>query len=148
MASPLRLNEPVTFGKTGSVREMEPYGFDLSEFSYAWTQDEVAGFTVMVASMPPDASLRVHVNARPFTQTGQIERQQFFLFVNGLFVGFRNLTTAEIVEFPLPRNALSPRGLRFEFAIPSAQSPKTLGISSDIRKLGIAISEITIAAVK
>jgi hypothetical protein len=43
---------------------------------------------------------------------------------------------------------LSPRGLRFEFVIPTASSPKSLGISQDIRKLGIAISEISIAVRK
>jgi hypothetical protein len=102
----------------------------------------------MMGSVPPDASLRLHINARPFTQPGHIERQQFFLFVNGLFIGLRNLTVAEVVEFALPRNALSPRGLRFEFAIPTALSPKNLGISQDIRKLGIAISDLALVIQK
>jgi hypothetical protein len=148
MAAPLRLNENVTFGRTGSVREMEPYGFDLSEQSMSWTQEEVAGFSVMVGSVPPDAVLRFHIGATPFIHTGYIERQQFFVFINGLYVGFRSLTTAEKVEFVLPRNVLSARGLRVEFVIPTASSPKTLGISNDVRKLGIAISEVSLAVHK
>jgi len=122
---------------------MDPYGFDLSEISYSWTQNETAGFSVMVASVPPDAALHLHVNARPFTQAGHMDRQQFFVFINGLFVGFRTLTKDEVSEFPVPRNLLSPRGLRIEFVIPTALSPKSLGISQDIRKLGIAISEVS-----
>jgi hypothetical protein len=148
MAASLRLNEPITFGKTGSVREMDPHGFDLSEVGYSWTQEEVAGFSAVMGSVPPDANLRLHLNARPFTQAGHIDKQQFFLFVNGLFIGFRSLTVGEAVEFALPRNALSPRGLRFEFAIPTASSPKSMGISQDIRKLGIAIAEISISIQK
>ena len=148
MAAPLRLNENVTFGRTGSVREMDPYGFDLSEQSMSWTQEEVAGFSVMVGSVPPDAVLRFHVVATPFIHTGYIERQQFFVFINGLYVGFRSLTAAEKVEFVMPRNALSARGLRVEFVIPTASSPKTLGISHDVRKLGIAISEVSLAVHK
>jgi hypothetical protein len=148
MASPLKLNETVTFGKTGSVREMDPYGFDLSEPSLSWTQEEVAGFSVTVASVPMDSPLRLHISARPFIYERNIDRQQFFLFINGLYVGFRTIATAEVIEFVLPRNVLSPRGLRVEFAIPTAASPKSLGISQDVRKLGIAISEISLTLQK
>jgi hypothetical protein len=148
MASPLRLNEPVTFGKTGSVREMDPYGFDLSEMNHAWTATETAGFSVMMGSVAPDATLQLLVNARPFIQAGHIERQQFFVFMNGLYLGFRTLAKDELTEFPVPRNFLSPRGLRIEFVIPTALSPKSLGISQDIRRLGIAISDVSFAANK
>jgi hypothetical protein len=148
MASPLRLNEAVSFGKSGSVREMDPYGFDLSEMNHCWTQSETAGFLVMMGSVPPEATLHLVVNARPFIQAGHIERQQFFVFMNGLFVGFRTLVRDELSEFPVPRNYLSPRGLRIEFVIPTALSPKSLGISQDIRKLGIAISEVSFSAGK
>jgi hypothetical protein len=122
---------------------MEPYGFDLSELNHSWTQNEMAGFSVMMGSVPPDAHLHLHVNARPFTQAGHVDRQQFFVYLNGLFVGFRTLTKDELSEFPVPRNVLSPRGLRIEFVIPTALSPKSLGISQDIRKLGIAISDVS-----
>jgi hypothetical protein len=148
MAAPLRLNENVTFGRSGSIRDLDPYGFDLSEQSMSWTQEEAAGFSVMVASVPSDIPLRFHVGATPFIQAGHIDRQQFFVFINGLYVGFRSLTSAEKVEFVLPRNVLSARGLRVEFVIPTATSPKTLGISNDVRKLGIAISEVSLTVNK
>jgi hypothetical protein len=145
MAGQLKLNEPMTFGKNGSIRKMEPYGFDLSEESYSWTQDEVAGFSVAFAgTVPPDATLRLHVAARPFIQAGYIDRQQFFVFVNGVYSGFRTLSTAEEMDFFPPRNALSHRGLHIEFVIPTASSPKSAGISQDIRKLGIALEQLLV----
>jgi hypothetical protein len=148
MAAPLRLNENISFGKNGSVRDMDPYGFDLSEQGMSWTQEEVAGFSAVLGTVPPDPLLRFHVGATPFINAGHIERQQFFLFINGFYVGFRTLTTAEKVEFALPRNVLSARGLRIELVIPTATSPKTLGISNDIRKLGIAVSEMSLTIAK
>lgn len=148
MTSPLRLNENVTFGRTGSIRDMEPYGFDLSEQGISWTQEEVAGFSVMISSVPPDAALRFHIGATPFIQPGHVDRQQFFVFINGIYVGFRTLIVAEKVELVLPRTVLSPRGFRVEIVIPTALSPKSLGISNDIRKLGIAISEVSLAIQK
>jgi hypothetical protein len=145
----LKLNEAVTFGKSGSIAEMDPYGFDLSEPAMSWTQDEVAGFSVALGgTVPLDAILRLNVSGRPFIQPGHVERQQFFVFLNGLYVGFRTLTAAAEVHFALPRNALSPRGVRVEFVIPTAASPKSLGISEDIRKLGIAISAVSLTLQK
>jgi len=139
----LKLNEPVTFGKSGSIRDMDPYGFDLSEHGISWTQDELAGFSASVAGpVPLDAILCLTVTARPFIQPGKIEHQQLFVFVNGLFVSFRTLTAAEDMEFVLPSNAFASRGLCVEFVIPTASSPKSLGISQDIRKLGIAVTAV------
>ena len=145
----LKLNEAVTFGKSGSIREMEPYGFDLGEAGISWTQDEVAGFSVgLGGTVPIDAMLRLNVSGRPFIQPGHIERQQFFVFINGLYVGFRTLTAAAEAQMTLPRNVLSPRGVRIEFVIPTAASPKSLGISEDIRKLGIAITSVSLSLQK
>jgi hypothetical protein len=148
MAGPIKPNETVTFGKTGSIKEFDPYGFDLSEYSLSWTQEDVAGFSVIIGSMPPDAILRLHVAVMPFIQAGHINRQQFFVFVNGIYVGFRTLAVYQEVEFVLPRHVLSPRGLRVEFVIPTASSPKSLGISQDVRKLGIALSGVSFALQK
>jgi len=140
----VKLNEVVTFGKSGSVAEMEPYGFDLSEPGHSWTRDEVAGFSLSLGgTVPLDTAIRLHITARPFIQPGHVERQQFFVFVNGLHVGFRTVTAATDVQFVLPRNALSPRSTRVEFVIPTALSPKSLGISQDVRRLGIALSAVS-----
>jgi hypothetical protein len=142
-------NEIVTFGRNGNIKDMDPYGLDLSEQSYSWTQEEVAGFSIMFgSSMPIDAALRLHVAARPFIQASHIDRQQFFVFVNGLYVGFRTLVVAAEIEFILPRNTQSPRGLRIEFVIPTASSPKSAGISQDIRKLGIALEKLRLVLQK
>jgi hypothetical protein len=144
MAAAIRLNELITFGKAGRIKELDPFGFDLSEAGICWTQEEVAGFTVQLNAPPAEAQLKIILNVTPFTKDGQVSQQQLFIFINGLFVGFRTILSSEKLEFPLPRNVLSPRGMRVEFAIPTASSPKALGLSQDIRKLGVAISEFSI----
>jgi hypothetical protein len=149
MPGQLRLNETVTFGRNGNIKEMDPYGFDLSEQLYSWTQEETAGFSIMFgASVPPDAVLRLNVAARPFTQAGHVDRQEFFVFINGLYIGYKILVAAQKSDFFLPRNVLSSRGLRIEFVIPTASSPKSAGISQDIRKLGIALEQLSITLQK
>jgi hypothetical protein len=148
MAAPLKLSEAITFGKSGKIRELDPYGFDLSENSMSWTQEEVAGFSATMAALPSEPVLRLVIGATPFTYSGHVAQQQFFLFLNGLYIGFRTLAVAEKVEFILPRNVISARGLRFELVIPTAASPKSLGISNDVRKLGIAVSEIILTVQK
>ncbi len=148
MAGALRLNEALTFGKSGKVKDLDPYGFDLNEPSMSWTKDEVAGFTLSSLTVPPDQTLRLVVGATPFVHPELVLRQEFFVFINGLFVTFRSLSNAEKVNVPLPRSVISPRGMRFEFVIPTASSPKSLGLSDDVRKLGIALSDITIIAEK
>src|ERR1700683_1246989 len=142
MAAPLKLSDAITFGRSGQIRGLDPYGFDLSEDSMSWTQEEVAGFSASMAALPSEPVLRLVIGATPFIYAGHVARQQFFLFINGLYIGFRTLTVPEKVEFILPRNVVTARGLRFELVIPTAASPKSLGISNDVRKLGIAVSEI------
>lgn len=148
MAGALRINEALTFGKNGKIKELDPYGFDLSEPSLSWTKEEVAGFTLSSLTVPPDQMLRMVIGATPFVHPELMARQEFFLFINGLFVTFRSLTNSEKVNVPLPRNVISPRGMRFELVVPTAASPKALGLSDDVRKLGIAISDLTIIAEK
>jgi len=122
---------------------MDSYGFDLSENGLSWTKSEVAGFSVMLGAVPPDSVLSLRVAAQPFIKADQILRQHFFVFINGTYIGFRILETYEDLEFVLPRNVLSTRGMRLEFVIPTASSPKSVGVSQDVRKLGIAISGVS-----
>ena len=104
MAGSIKLNENLTFGKTGRIREMDPHGFDLSEPSISWTKDETAGLTVIPTAVPPDASLRMTVGATPFIHPGHANRQQFFVFINGRYIGFKTLAVAEKINFTLPRS--------------------------------------------
>lgn len=146
MESPGKVLATVTFGKNGSVRKMQPYGFDLSEPTISWTQEEAAGFVLMIEALPPDQVVRLDIDAKPFIQAGRVDRQQLFVFINGLYVGFRTLAVAERVQFALQRSVLSPRGMRIEFVLPTASAPKSLGTGSDVRKLGIAISEVALSS--
>lgn len=138
MPGTAKLNKTITFGKDGKIRELDAYRFDMSEPSISCSQDEVAGFSFAMFALPPESGLRIIAGATPFIHAGHVSQQQFFIFVSGLYIGFRTLVVARKIDFVLPRNSMSPRGLRVEFVIPTAVSPKRLGISHDVCKLGIA----------
>jgi hypothetical protein len=138
----IKLNEPITFGSEGKIREFEPYGFDLKEKELCWTVREEAGFSGNLGAVQGD--VRLQVSAMPYIPNEQVRKQQFFIFVNGQWTGFRSLSNFEVVEFILPRALVSARLVRIAFAIPTAVSPKELGLGEDVRKLGIAILKVAV----
>lgn len=144
MAQILKTNQALTFGKIGSIKEYEPFGFDLSETGQSWTTASTVGFSFATDGLVADPNLKLRIAASPFLHEGLIAEQQFYAYINGLFVGFEKLTTHQTMEFFIPRGAISARGCRATFVIPTAASPKALGISADIRKLGLAISSIAL----
>jgi hypothetical protein len=136
----------VTFGKTGTIGGMHPYGFELSEASFSWTIANTAGFSVTLARPLP---LHLHVSTwPPFLARGRVDRQELFVFASGVFLGFKNLSAAveENFAFPLPEYVPAPGGLlHVAFVIPTAiHSPKSLGIGPDTRKLGVPLTAVSI----
>jgi hypothetical protein len=147
MPNNLKLNEVVTFGKKGTIQRLEPFGFDLSEELLSWTIEDMAGFSFAIEGAL-DPNLRLKITAQPFVDQKKLVQQQFFVYLNGIMVGFCSLTGYQTMEFAVPRSAISTRGCRITFVIPTATSPKTLGLSADRRKLGIALSSVALITAK
>jgi hypothetical protein len=142
MSNLLKINEPITFGEQGNIQNFDPFGIDVSELSISWTIAQTAGFTVALTIPPTD--LRLMMSASPFTHAGAAPKQQIFVYANGIWIGFHTLTAHEEFGFTLPRNAISTRGTRISLVIPTATSPKSLNLSSDVRSLGVALSKLVI----
>jgi hypothetical protein len=140
----LKLNETITFGKNGSIKDFEPFGLDVSADVLSWTTEDMAGFAFTMEGLTPDPSLRLKLTVQPFVHEKRVTGQQFYIYINGLLVGFANLSGHQTLEFAVPRGAISPRGCRLSFVIPTAASPKSLGISADQRRLGIAVSAVSL----
>lgn len=52
-----------------------------------------------------------------------------------------------IIEVPIRRHAITSRSTRIQLVLPDAVSPHSLAISSDLRELGLAITQMRFDAV-
>lgn len=133
----------ITFGKSGNVGLFVTSGIDLHDGDfYAWTEKQTAW--VEVTARWPAKDLSITLAAAPYLATDKIVRQDVFLHVNGLYCGFHAFFEQAECSFPVPRNAISGRSTKIAITIPTATSPKRLGLSEDIRELGIAITALSL----
>lgn len=137
MPGNIKLNEPITFGSNGTIADYEPYGMDLGEKGLAWTSKEEAGFSANFGALQADVRLQLTVS--PYVPADLVPQQQVFVYVNGTWVGFRQVAGHQVLEFTLPRSLVSARLVRIGLAIPTAVSPKRLNLGEDMRKLGVAL---------
>ncbi len=138
----LQFNEPITFGPSGSARELNPTGISFEDSGpYSWTIAPVAEIEIQLPLARETITLEV--NATPFTPENTIASQQVFIYLNGLFQGFCSMDKREKKSITITRAALSTRPSKLTFVIPTAASPKSVGIGPDIRELGLALNTIT-----
>ena len=138
----LQFNEPITFGPAGTAKELKPSGLSFDDAGpYSWTIAPMADLEVQLPIARDTISLEI--NATPFTPEGNISLQQVFVYLNGLFQGFCALEKHETRSIPIVRSALTTRASRLTFVIPTAASPKSIGVGDDIRELGLALNSLT-----
>jgi hypothetical protein len=135
----------VTFGRAGTIATIPNGGIDLNDGEFAsWTEQQTAWLEIIPRWPARDLTLRF--TASPFLVEDRITHQQVFLYVNGLFCGLANLFEPQDCTFVIPRNAVSGRATRITLAIPTAISPKHLGLSEDVRILGVALTALSLTA--
>lgn len=133
----------VTFGKLGSINSLASSGFDLNDGDQSsWTEQQIAWLEI--APRWPAKDLTLRFDAMPFLVESHLTHQQVFIYANGLFCGLINLFERQSSEVHIPRNAISGRTTRITFAIPTAKSPQRLGISEDVRTLGVAFTALSL----
>jgi hypothetical protein len=137
----LQYNEAITFGKFGTFAQLSPIGFDVSEDSrQSWTVAQSCEFQASLSI--PRQDIAFFIDATPFTIPDRIAVQPLFIYVNGLFQGFHTFRGSMVLQIPIRRHAITSRSTRIQFVLPNAVSPSSLGISSDLRELGLAITEM------
>jgi hypothetical protein len=134
-------NEPVTFGRFGTARNLNCTGIDfLEDGSQSWTIAPVAELEIQLPFARQDVVFEL--DATPFTIPAVISAQQVFIFVGGIFIGYCSLKEHDVRTFPVNRNVISGRAARLSFVIPTAASPNVLGVGEDMRELGICLNSI------
>lgn len=138
-------NEPITFGRNGTARALKCHGIDFDDCEdRSWTRAPVAELVIPLQLSRQDILLELE--ATPFVVPERISYQQVFMFVSGLFVGFATLENSGRSAFLLHRQAISGRDTRVTLVLPTAISPKKLGLGEDMRELGIYISSMLFRA--
>jgi len=134
-------NEPITFGLDGNAHLLNCSGIDFSEGLRSWTCLPVAELDIQLPFARQDVV--IEVEASPFLVEGVIKSQNVFIYLGGLFIGYYTLPGHAVRAFPITRNVVSGRAARLSLVIPTATSPKALGLSEDLRELGIYLTSIT-----
>ncbi len=87
------------------------------------------------------------IDATPYTVQDRISAQTLFIYVNGLFQGFHTFRGNMVLQIPIRRHAITSRSTRIQFVLPNAISPKSMGLSADLRELGLAITAMRFDAI-
>ncbi len=142
----LQHNETITFGRSGSITQFNPIGFDITENSpQSWTILPSCEFEIALSI--PRNDLTFVLDATPFLVPGMVSSQSVFVYVNGLFQGFHIFRGSSLMEFSVRRHAINSRTTRMQFVLPDAVSPQALGLSTDLRELGLAFTALRFGSV-
>jgi hypothetical protein len=138
-------NDSITFGRAGTATRLNSSGIDFGEDTgRSWTSAPVAELECPLSFPRQDVILEI--DASPFTVPGHVSVQKMFIFLGGAFVGYTALAGHAVREFPVNRNTITGRSTRLALVIPTAASPSSLGLSDDLRELGIYLASITFKA--
>ena len=134
-------DEPLTFGRNGTVQSLETTGLDFSENdSQSWTIAPVVNIELPLAYRR--GAIVMDIEATPFIFPEMVPLQNAFIFMGGLFVGFLSLKGHAIRSFPIAQGGINGRTSRLSIVIPTAVSPASLLISEDQRELGLDLSSL------
>jgi hypothetical protein len=130
------LRDRVQFG-TEASDNFAWYGWSQGEQSFRWSDGRKAAIAFS-ADRTRDANLRMRVGA--FIDSDRMREQHVSIFLNDslLLNTTLNEEPAKEFVFPIDRNLLRDQN-SLVFVLPDAASPKSLGISSDQRRLAIRL---------
>jgi hypothetical protein len=137
----INYNEPITFGRSGTAKKLNCTGIDFSEDgNQSWTSAPVAELDIHLP--PARQDVVVQLEASPFIIPDIISAQQVFIYIAGLFIGYRTLRGHDVMTFPISRNIISGRLNRMSLVVPTAIAPSASFLSEDMRELGICLHSI------
>ncbi|MEZ5276213.1 MAG: sulfatase-like hydrolase/transferase [Opitutaceae bacterium] len=140
-----RLGERIDFVLGGNYAQYAPFGFSIPGPDFAWSDRNVAGFTVRFSEPPGELVFRVNLKMVWGTN------QKIEVWVNGTlqvadWLYEKGSESDEIKEVRIPTGSSKDGLMAIEFRLPYANlSPKEAGLSSDGRRLGIGLGWVEFA---
>jgi hypothetical protein len=119
-------------------------GFGEREPSSTWTVSAEATLVCPVPVIDGEAPARIVIDAAAFLQ--KIASQRAIITVNGAAPLTFLYDAAEPRTITLPLSGAVGQQVEIRFSLPDARSPQELGLSSDQRKLGLALRSLEFIA--
>ncbi len=140
--------EPIELGKIYNLRSGSLYdhsiqimtGWSEPEDWGIWTERPKAQILVFVPADTRAKGYSLYFKAQAFGKQG--ERKKVGVLVNDKFITdiyFTARHKQEEMKIKIPPSIIQNREIRIEFLIYNPESPADLGLSSDLRKLGIGL---------
>jgi hypothetical protein len=130
----------LNFGHRGNGLAYCGAGWGDGEDGFVWSNSYNSRLSMSVS--PPGSDVSLFLNVVPFIAEGKVEEQQVHVFVNFLRIGFATLSSQAELSFDIPMGAFTRSRCDVDLYMPQATSPFKLGLSPDIRCLGLALSRM------
>lgn len=140
----LKLNEPITFGRSGSIRDYATQGWDLLEDNptHTWTQEVEASLRFRI--QPISTTTKITISGVPFSPAENPIEHQIWLHLNGFYCGFFVARENFEKSFLISNSFWESKENTLTITCPNAKSPRDLGLSQDSRNLGVALGRLTL----
>lgn len=130
-----------TTGNSGAYLNLAQW--HSSEGEFKWTAGKTA--TILLDSIASNQDLILKSELFPFLGNGNIKSQKIILKFNNVNLGEWEIDQPGIYTIKLPKIAFENRSENvLQLIIPNAASPKSFGISEDIRTLAVGFKTLTI----
>lgn len=130
----------LNFTERGNALPFIESGWAAPEAGWVWTDGLNARISFTVK--PPTLDVAMVLSCYPYLGEGKIEFQEVHAFVNFLRVGFATVKDPSEIEIAIPRQVFATPNTIIDLYLPRARSPKSLGLSDDLRQLGIAVNRL------
>ena len=133
------LGDEISFADSETAHTYCVTGFSIAENNFTWTSANSARMAFKLNEVPKK-DLLVHMGIeRVFNNS-----QKIIISVGGQLIYESVLQGSGIIEFIIPHDLLENDILEINFEFPNAISPAELNLSSDIRRLALAFTQMRI----
>lgn len=142
---PYRFGDELFFGKDGKASAYQAEGWSRPEQKITWTDGTRAELVLPVSV--PRKPVRLRLYARAYLKPGTVDRQKVRIRVNEHPVEDWVITdnNFRVREAVIPPEILNSGRAILSFELPDSAVPHTIGDGPDLRRLGLAVSWLSLA---
>lgn len=113
------------------------HGWSYPDGGFRWTNGDKAALLFALGEAQP---IELEVQLAPFLVPGKLPAQTLRVALNGAEVAVLHLIdpAAQTFAIPLPPQLLGAEN-KLDFLLPNATAPRALGLSLDVRRLGVGV---------
>ena len=131
----------ILFGREGNAEKYQGLGWGDPEHDATWTEGKSCYLFLPVRKTESDLLL---VTVLSPLVSPRLSKQRVEIYVNGKQLGRWDVNSRGEYKMLIPRNYITGNVMELSFILPDAISPEALKIGSDKRRLGVAVSSLTI----